>query len=195
MAPNKSKYSQKIKDRAFKYYKQLDGSATAVSVKLRDRYGHDRAPSVVTVLKWAERYDWDGKIEKAQEMVRDALSQSDDPMVKQMVKDDLFMSEVVAILQGVVIETFKKRKSRFVPRNSNELVKLLDFIDTKRDKLIGKEKSITPAAQVDAQSLRDALRDILGDTPEGEQIEAKLIKTLRGKMRVLKGGMSGSKAG
>lgn len=193
---SKSRYSKKIKAKAFEYYKQLDGSATAVSVRLRRKYGHDAAPSTVTVLKWAEKYDWDGSIEKAKELVRETLSQSDDPTVKQMVKDDVFMGEVVGILMGVVMETFKKRKSKFVPRNSNELIKMLGFIHEMREKLMGMEKPKENTAKTDITTIKQALRDILGETPEGVKVEASLIRDLRSRMRVIEGGRGGqSKTG
>lgn len=198
MALNRAKYPKKVRIKAFKYYKQLDGSATAVSKKLREELGHNNAPSVVTVIKWAEKYDWDGKVEAAKELVRETLMNFDDPMVKRIVKDDVFLMEVVSLLTGVVVEAVQKKRSKFVPRNSNELINMLKFLTEQRSKTLGAQGAgaAKPAsAKVDKSTLREALKDVLGESPEAEVATRSLVVDLRKRMRLIKGAVKDEAVG
>lgn len=189
MALNKSKYPKKVRIKAFKYYKQLDGSATQVSKKLREELGHTHAPSVVTVLKWAEKYDWDGKVEAAKELVRETLMNFDDPVVKRIVKDDVFLAEIVALMTGVVVEAVKKKRSKFIPRNSGELINMLKFLIEQRTKVLGQGGVGVPARsaeQLTKTSLKSALYEVLGETPQGKEAAHSIVVDLRKRMRLVK---------
>lgn len=182
MSKTKRGYSDKLKEQAFRLYRQHNGSARRVSREL------DGRPSHVTITEWAEKEDWDGKIVESQNVVRKMLGISKDPLVKKLAQDDVFVVEVLSLLQGIAIKTIRRKRNRIIPKNTNELVKLLQFISTEYRLRAGSDdkSKVQENAGVSKHSLRDFIKEELGDTPEAQEAATSLITSLRTEVRTLR---------
>ncbi len=178
---NKKVYGQKTRDKAFLLYKEFEGNASKVARQ-------NGMPSTPTIIAWAEEEDWDGKVEAAKELVRETLGHSEDPLVKRLVKDDVFLVEVLALLQGLAGEAIKRRRSKVMPRTTNELVALLKFISDEKTRRMGAAATQPAEGAIKKSTLRDALRDVLGK--DSEELSGGVIVDLRKKLRALDGGVN-----
>ncbi len=179
MSKTRRGYSDKFKERAFRLYRQFEGNARKVSREL------DGRPSHVTITVWAEEGDWDGKIQASQNAVRKMLGVNKDPLVQRLVKDDVFIVEILSLLQGIALRTIKRKKSAIKPRNSNELVKLLQFISTEYRLRTGeKDRSGSREGEgLSKASLREIIAAELGGGADASEAATSIIASLRGEIR------------
>lgn len=184
---NKKKYKQRLVDEAFVLYKQHDRNASKVSRILRDKY--ESAPSKVTVLQWAEKYDWDGTIDKMKEVVKETLLTAKDPLIKRLIRDDVFQVEVLALLQGLAGDAIQRRRSKVTPRSTSDLVMLLKFIADQLEKRVplGKPQPVSATGDHSAsKTLNMVLSAILGeDFKQKPVLTESVIGDLRKKLRLI----------
>jgi hypothetical protein len=173
----KQRFSKETRKLAFKLWRQNDGNASKVS-----RY--EGMPSIPTIIKWAEEGDWQGKLDKAKELVKEAFADSDDPLLRKIVKDDAFLLIFVGQLRALASEALKKRRRKVMPKSTGDLIALLRFIGEVEAKVLPQSKP--DQGNMDL-SVRRAIKSLLPDTPEGREMAQTVVHDLRSRLRVIEG--------
>ncbi len=172
-------FSDYDRKRAFKLWRRNDGNFTAVSK-------YEGMPSVPTIIKWAEEEDWEGKLEKAKELVKEAFKDSDDPTLRKIVKDDAFLLLIVGSLRDLALRSMKRRRNKVMPRTTTELVTLLRFIGDIEEKVIPQRKTSTNPEEVGV-SVKRVLEGFFGSDEKGKQMASQTVQDIRKRLRVIRG--------
>jgi len=103
--------------------------------------------STVTVTRWRDQYDWEAKAAVYNNELQRMLRLSDDPVLKQLAMDDLETSRVLAAIQKIMREVIRQpRKYGMMPRNINDVVKLMSYARDERERILkkGTPQAVTP---------------------------------------------------
>lgn len=175
-----TKYPKSVRRHAFQLWKDHDGNFSAVA-----RY--EGMPSVPTLIKWAEREDWEGRLDKIKDLVKETLLQSDDPKIREIVKQDAFMLIIAAALEDFVLDTIKKRRRKVMPRNTHDLIEMMKFTNELKEKKLPQR---TQLEKMDKDSVKKALEDLLGNDDHATKIKGAVLVDIRKKLRAIEGGKS-----
>lgn len=173
-----TKYPKSVRKQAFRLWKDHDGNFSAVA-----RY--EGMPSVPTLIKWAEREDWEGRLDKIKDLVKESLLQSDDPNIKKIVKEDAFMLIIAAALEDFALETIKRRRRKVMPRNTHDMIEMLKFSRELRAAKLPEKNSLD---KVDKHSVKKVLEEMLGNDDHAQHIKDAVVVDMRRRLRAIQGG-------
>jgi hypothetical protein len=131
------KHSPKIKQKAFKIWTRCHNfSEVRREIEQQDNV-HISLP---TLIRWAEAEDWEAKEAIEGNELRRLLKTSDDPVLKQLVMNDIEFIRVMKLLSSLVNDVLKRpRKYGVKIRSYKEVVDIVKFLRDEREKLLDVE--------------------------------------------------------
>jgi hypothetical protein len=126
------RHPKRIRIKAYKLWVKCHDT-TKVKRELRSEGYHVSLP---TLNKWSEMEDWEAREAVEKNELKRILRQSDDPVLRQLVMDDLEYVKVLRGLRVIVFSALRKKRS-LLPKNTKELIDLLKFLRLERDTLLG----------------------------------------------------------
>lgn len=128
------RHPRKVRIRAYKYWLRCH-DATKVKAQLRD---DGYAVSTVTINKWVQQEDWEAREALEQNELKRILRTSDDPILRQLVMDDLEYVKVLRTLRGIVMGVLKQpRRYGLRPKSIKDVIELVKFLRVEREALLG----------------------------------------------------------
>jgi hypothetical protein len=142
VAPGK-RHPKRIRIRAYKYWTKCH-DVRKVKAQLRDDGYH---VSTITLTKWCNQEDWEAREAVESNELKRILRQSDDPVLRQLVMDDLEYVKVLRTLRGIVMQVLKQpRRYGLKPKTIKDVIELVKFLRVEREGLLGAAQ-----AKADAQ--------------------------------------------
>jgi hypothetical protein len=151
------------------------------SEQLRDEYG--LVINISTIMRWRDRDDWEAKYLLVENQVKKLLRSSEDPILREMAMDDSLVMRFMGILTRLIEDCLgpKRNRMKFMPRNSNELMKMIDFITSQQTRILGNQQpqqEQQPSRIVYNDNRRIVLRDKLAAIPREQR--RLMIDQIRG---------------
>lgn len=113
---------------------------TKVCRVLRQEHNIKVEPS--TVMKWRDGELWEAKSHLIENQVRRLMRASDDPVLQEMALDDSMFMRFLGIMSRLIEESIGRRNAskRFLPKNPAELMKMMEFIASHQERILGKQQ-------------------------------------------------------
>ncbi len=138
--PRATVHPKRTRNLAFKIWRREGKNLTKTSRVLADEYRIKVEPP--TIMKWRDKELWEAKSHLIENQVRRLMRSSDDPVLQEMALDDSMFMRFLGIMSRLIEETIGRAASRkrFLPKNSAELMKMMEFIAQHQERILGKQQ-------------------------------------------------------
>lgn len=171
----------RMKNRAFRLWRENGRNLKKTRDQVFEEYGIK--VEVSTIMRWRDQYDWEAKYLLVENQVKKLLRSSSDPIIREMALDDAMTMRFLGILVKLVEDSLGPRRHRqqFMPRNSAELMKMIEFVTREQARILGAEEQRKEAGVPSHVTFNDnrkiVLRDKLAMLPPAQKRIA--LDTLR----------------
>jgi hypothetical protein len=133
-------HPKRVRNLAFKIWRREGKNLTKTSRILADEHRVKVEPA--TIMKWRDKELWEAKSHLIENQVRRLMRSSDDPVLQEMALDDSMFMRFLGIMSRLIEETIGRAASRkrFLPKNSAELMKMMEFIAAHQERILGKQQ-------------------------------------------------------
>jgi len=133
-------HSKRTRNLAFKIWRREGKNLTKTSRVLDAEYRIKVEPP--TIMKWRDKELWEAKSHLIENQVRRLMRSSDDPVLQEMALDDSMFMRFLGIMTRLIEDVIGKAQARkrFLPKNSAELMKMMEFVASHQERILGKQQ-------------------------------------------------------